>query len=97
VSGGVAEPPRPDWWESPEEVAATEALLIRAGVLCDGETTYWTYWRSKPWKWNRERTIARVLERTFETAGIPVEDAWEMTGQELMAATQKRDAKRVLR
>jgi hypothetical protein len=87
-----------DWWESPEKVKATEAMLLRAGVFSDGDTqAAIRYYRSKPWKWTRERSIARLLERTWETTGIPVEEAWEMTGQEVMARMQERDAKRGLR
>lgn len=101
-----------EWWESPEHVKETEALLIRAGCLsrpfgeegtivdCDVivSTMALHCFRSKPWKWDRERTIARVLERTFEMAGIiPVDAAWAMTGAEVMAEMQKRDAKRGLR
>lgn len=82
-----------DWWNSPDEVAATEAMLVRAGVLPYDELAYY---RSKPWKWTRERTVARFLERTFEMSGVPVEEAWEMTGIEMMAAMQERDAKRGL-
>lgn len=96
------------WYDDPSEVAATEATLVRAGVLsatddpraviggfdaCGARNGF----RSKPWKWSRERTIARILERTWEQAGIPVEEAWEMTGSEVMARMQELDAKRGLR
>lgn len=86
---------RAEWWESPEHVKETEALLIRAGCLTFLASLH--YFREKPWKWDRERTVARFLERTFEMAGIPVEEAWEMTGAEMMASMQERDAKRGLR
>jgi hypothetical protein len=94
------------WYDDPAEVAATEAMLVRAGVLEIGFGGSWfgpwspdgapggcAYYRSKPWKWSRERTIARILERTWEQAGIPVEEAWEMTGAEVMARMQEKDAK----
>jgi len=97
---GHGAPNRAEWWESPEHVKETEALLVRAGILSeppndDDGPEYQPY--AKPWKWDRERTIARVLERTFEMVGIPVEEAWGLTGAEVMAEMQKRDAKRGLR
>jgi hypothetical protein len=70
------------WCEDEAEVLRTERLLLRAQVLRREDAAYF---RSKPWKWSRERAYCLPLERAMAVAGVDPAEGWEMTLCELAA------------
>ena len=88
ASHGLA--PGSEWWTEHEEVAATMHLLGRAGTLPEDQIAYFL---EKPWKWDRERTIARRLESFMSDCGVSSSRGWAMTMADVAAAGVEREAR----
>jgi hypothetical protein len=65
----------PDWYENELELLRVEGMLTRAGVLRD-DPKWRADFRSKPWKWSRERLTCNVLEERMVLAGLSTRN-WE--------------------
>ena len=84
------------WTTIPEEVARTECMLVRAGVLREDDAGPGMYFRSRPEKWDKERDFCLTLEVSMHDAGIDPAEGWDMTLGEIARHLQARDARRGL-
>jgi hypothetical protein len=85
------------WHTNAEEVARTECMLVRAGVLREDDAGPGAFFRLHPQRWDKERDFCLVLEVSMHDAGIDPAEGWDMTLGEIARHLQARDAKRGLR